>query len=46
MGGKVHDNRLDASHCDGNAISESKTETNVAKNLNDQAWTPRHLRGH
>ena len=44
--GKNHDNRLDASHDDGNAISKSKTGTNVAKNLNYQTWTPRHLRGH
>ena len=46
MGGKDHENRLDASHVDGNAISESETGTNVAKNLDDQARTPRHVRVH
>ena len=30
---------------DGNAISESETGTNVAKNLDDQAQTPKHVRG-
>ena len=46
MGGKDHDSRLDTSHGDDNAISESETGTNVAKNLDDQARTPRHVRGH
>ena len=45
-GGKDHDSRLDASHCDDNAISKSETRTNVAKNLDDQALTPRHVKGH
>ena len=45
MGGKDHDSRLDASHGDDNAISESETGTNVAENLDDQARTPRHVRG-
>ena len=46
MGGKDHDCRFDASHGDGNAISESEIGTNVAKNLDDQALTPRHVRRH
>ena len=38
MGGKDHNhNRFDASHGDGNAISELETGTNAAKNLYDQA---------
>ena len=35
-GGKDHDNGLDASHGDGNAMSESETGTNAAENLDDQ----------
>ena len=46
MGARII-NRLDASHGEGNAISESVTGTNAAKNLDDsdQARTPRHVRG-
>ena len=52
MGDKDHDNRLGAmtamaypSQYDGNAIPESETGTKAAKNFDDPARTPRHVRG-
>ena len=45
-GGKEHDNRREAGHGEGHAGSESETGTETAKNRDNQAQTPRHVRGH